>query len=1066
MPRVPLHALIWLEDQGLYVRYTQGQLAQRFQPTEDHTWLAWLNTVTSFAFQSPAGRLNVYQETRPRGGRYWYAYHTSGRRTRKRYLGPTAAVTFSRLEAVAKALSSEPLFAPVASGTPQPQGTQWEMLLPTKLAPPPLSCALVARDRLLDRLDAARTHRLTLLSASAGWGKTTLLSAWATRSGCPIAWLSLDEGDNDPTRFWAAVLAALRTCLPRVGEVTLAMLHSPQPPPLTSILTTLLQDLSAVREPTFLLLDDYHLIEEQAVHDSLLFVLEHLPTQLHLVLSSRVDPPLALSRWRVRGHLLELRDADLRFQEEEAARFLAQTMNLALSGEEIAELARRTEGWIAGLHLAALSLQHHADPAAFVRGFTGSYRYVLDYVQEEILPRLPAPLQDFLLSSAILNRMTASVCQAVTGEPASAEMLERIERANLFLIPLDDERRWYRLHDLFREALLARLHAIRPEAVPLLHQRAAHWYEVQGEWREAIAHAVAAQDFSYAAGLMEQAAGRFWLRGEATTVYHWVMALPDAVLREHARLALTSALQVLQANQYSVETAWSSAQAQAEHLMARIDALLLRNMADAFSEAEAALVRQRLHVLRLVIKLREATWNNDKDVLRALDQQMRDLDEDDDILWQMIPLSSQFALRASPLGDGDTDRLLLLLRTMKQKALAAGDHYAAMKLMQWIAHMHLPSGRLHAVLQESQDALASAKLISGLFISIIWLHFYLVFVYYRRNQLEEARASLEKMLRYGRDWQNLEMLVIGYTYWMLILLAEDNLPGAQQAMQELEDIVQHQRLFPSHAHFLIWLRLRLCLAGGDVEQATKVARQVRHSLETEQADPVEVTYFLAAEVARFSLALRQPEEAIQTLTPYLERVEQVQRQDALIHLLAVYSVALYQADKRKQAHAVVVRLLTLTAPEGYLRVYLEAGEPMRQLLKALLEEPQDEAEHASPMLRSYVSTLLAAFEQEEQRHALRADVPPVKAPEHQTPSETPSRLPDLASSMLAVLIPLTPQEQRVLRLLAAGHSNQEISRTLVVSLNTVKTHIKQLYSKLQVNSRIQASLLARDLHLL
>jgi LuxR family maltose regulon positive regulatory protein len=1066
MPRRPLHTLIWLEDQGLYARYTQGQLVQRFQAGEDHTWLAWLREAPSFAFQCPAGRLNVYQEKRPRGGRYWYAYHTSGRRTRKRYLGPTATVTLARLEVVAKALSSEPSSAPVAPSTPLEQGNPWGLLLSTKLAPPPLTRALVARERLLDRLDAARTHRLTLLSASAGWGKTTLLATWASRSGCPIAWLSLDEGDNDPTRFWAAVLAALRTCLPRVGEVALAMLHSPQPPPLPTTLTTLLHDLSAVREPTFLLLDDYHLIAEQAIHDSLLFVLEHLPTHLHLVLSSRIDPPLALSRWRVRGHLLELRDADLRFHEEEAARFLAQTMDLALSGEAIAELARRTEGWIAGLHLAALSLRHHEDPAAFVRGFTGSYRYVLDYVQEEILPRLPAPLQDFLLQSAILNRMTASLCQAVTEELASAEMLERIERANLFLVPLDDERRWYRLHDLFREALLARLYATRPEVAPLLHQRAARWYEAQAEWREAIAHALAATDFSYAACLIEQTAEQFWLRGEATTVYHWVIALPDAMLREHTRLALTTALQVLQANQYSMETAWQSALAQVEHLMARI-AALLRTRADAFSEAEAVLVRQRLHMLRLLIKLREATWNNDKDALRGLDQQqIRDLDETDDILWQMIPLASQFMLHASPIGDGDTEPLLVLLQPAKQKALAAGDHYAAMKLMQWIAHMYLPSGRLQAALQECLEALAFAKQISGFFSSVIWLHSYLVFIYYRRNQLEAARASLEQELRSARDWQNLDMLIGGYTYWILILLVEGNLPGAHHAMQELEESIQHQRLFPYYTHNLVWLRLRLYLAGGDMEQATRMARQARNVLETEQADPTEVAYFLVAELARLSLALRQPEEAIQTLMPYLEREELVQWQDTLIHLLPVYSVALYQAGKCEQARAVVVRLLTLTAPEGYVRVYLEAGEPMRQMLKTLLEEPQDDEERVAPMLHSYVRALLAAFEQEEQRHALRADVPPIQAQEHETLSEISSRLTVPAASTPTLLTPLTPQEQRVLRLLAAGHSNQEIARTLVVSLNTVKTHIKQLYSKLQVNNRIQASVLARDLHML
>lgn len=429
-------------------------------------------------------------------------------------------------------------------------------------------------------------------------------------------------------------------------------------------------------------------------------------------------------------------------------------------------------------------------------------------------------------------------------------------------------------------------------------------------------------------------------------------------------------------------------------------------------------------------------------------------------------MASQFTLHASPIGDGDTEPLLLLLRPAKQQALAAGDRYTAMKLMQWIAHMYLPSGRLHAALQECLEALAFAKQIGGFFSSVIWLHFYLIYISYRRNQLEAARASLEQELRSAREWHNLEMLVFGYAYWILILLAEGNFPGAQQAMQELEESIQHQRLMPNYRHFLVWLRLRLCLAGGDVEQATRVARQARHSLETEHTDLPETAYFLAAELARLALALQQPEEAIQTLTPYLERVKPIQWQDTLIHLLPVYSVALYQAGKHEQARAILARLLTLTEPEDYLRVYLDEGEPMRQMLKAFLDEPQDEEERATPMPGSYVRALLAAFEQEEQRHALKADGLPVKAQEHETLSEIPPRLPDLTSSAPALLVSLTFQEQRVLRLLAAGHSNQEIARTLVVSLNTVKTHIKQLYSKLQVNSRIQASVLARDLHLL
>ncbi|HKV59564.1 MAG TPA: LuxR family transcriptional regulator, partial [Ktedonobacteraceae bacterium] len=586
MPRIPLHTLTWSEKHNRYDLYTQGQREQSFLPEDTDAWLSRLRELTSFAFHGVSGSLNVYLEERPRGKQYWYAYYTRERLTRKRYLGQSARVTFMCLEEVATALGGEssPTLLASEHGKDEQNATTHRIplvsprevspgmeVLSTRLSHPLLPFRLLAREHLLRRLDAARFHRLALLSASAGWGKTTLLSIWASRSTFPITWLSLDELDNDPSRFWVSVITALRTCLPVVGETALAMLRSPQPPPLNAVLTALLNDLSTQDVPTFLLLEDYHLIDEQTIHDSLLFVLDHLPAHLHLVLSSRVDPPLALARLRVRGQLLELRDADLRFEEGEATQFLTHTMDLSLESEEIIELTRRTEGWIAGLQLAGLVLRRRENHAEFVRGFTGGHRYVLDYVQEDILAHLSPSLQDFVLSTSILNRMSASLCKAVTEQAASQEMLETIERANLFLTPLDDERRWYRFHDLFREALLVRLQAIRPETVPLLHQRAACWYEEQGEFREAISHWLAAQDFSSAVRLMQQTAEQCWLQGEAATMYHWITALPDVVVREHAGFVLTAALYLVNAAAHTIEAQLTQAHQQAKQMMARVE---------------------------------------------------------------------------------------------------------------------------------------------------------------------------------------------------------------------------------------------------------------------------------------------------------------------------------------------------------------------------------------------------------------------------------------------------------------------------------------------------------------
>ncbi len=542
MPKPATHTLTWSAQSKTYALISPDYPLQFLAPGDEEAWLAWLTAHSSFAFHGQCGHLSVLKESRQRGGGYWYAYHTIQSHTRKRYLGRTAMVTLASLEKVAQEFSTSPSL-PVPE-PPAPLHEQKGVLLSTRLSPPRLPISLVDRSRLLRELDAARSYPLTLVSASAGSGKTTLLSAWVAsfprpqasggrtrdaerrRAEQAITWLSLDALDNDPIRFWASVIAALNaqrgTYQPRIGQTALALLHSPQSPPLSTILTALLNEFAQISGEIILILDDYHVIEDQAIHEGLLFLLDHLPENLHLVLATRTDPALPLSRLRVRGQMIEIRTSDLRFTQAETTSFLLQSMGLPLSEEDVATLQQRTEGWIAGLQLAALSLRKRQDLAGFVKDFAGSYRYLLDYVQQDILARLPVSLQDFLLQTSILTRMNAALCQAVTaapGELASQEMLEALEQANLFVVLLDEQRQWYRYHDLFREALHTRLHAAQPALVPLLHQRASRWYETQGEWQEAIAHALAAPDYPLAASLMERAAPHLWLSGEASTVH-------------------------------------------------------------------------------------------------------------------------------------------------------------------------------------------------------------------------------------------------------------------------------------------------------------------------------------------------------------------------------------------------------------------------------------------------------------------------------------------------------------------------------------------------------------------
>ncbi len=514
MPKSSLHTLAWSEEQECYELYTQGELQIRFAPENEQSWQDWLSTQASFAFQGRYGRMSVVKEARSRGSGYWYAYSTLQGHTRKRYLGQTNNITFEHLAQVAQTFLKEqgqPVSTPEPLQQPHTDSGKNTLqspipLIATKHTHPQLPSMLIKRERLLQELDAVLSHRLLLLSSSAGSGKTTLLSAWASRSLHNVGWLSLDEADNDPTRFWAAAITSLRTCLPEISDTSLAMLYTPQPPPLSTILIAFINEILKSSREIILILDDYHVIEDQTIHETLHFLLDHLPTNMHVIIISRVDPPFPLARWRMRGQMIEIREPEVRFTAEESHAFLKQAMGIALSETEVRVLEERTEGWIAGLQLAALSLRPRQHSSSSIQHFTGEHRFVLDYVQEEILQHLSPATQQFLLQIAILSHMNAALCQELTEAPNSQELLETLERQNLFIVPLDEQRQWYRLHALFREVLLSRLQATQPEQVSVLHKRAAHWHAKHGSIHEAMAHALAAQDYSFAAITLERSA--------------------------------------------------------------------------------------------------------------------------------------------------------------------------------------------------------------------------------------------------------------------------------------------------------------------------------------------------------------------------------------------------------------------------------------------------------------------------------------------------------------------------------------------------------------------------------
>jgi ATP/maltotriose-dependent transcriptional regulator MalT len=1081
VPKASPYVLIWLDEREHYELHLHGQLQQRFQRGDDGALSRWLDEHTAFTFVGKAGRISVLKEARSGGTGYWYAYRTRNRHTHKRYLGPSARVTFARLEQEAQALSgsrSDRRGAPGSEGKRRASSLQIEHrspLLSLRLAPPRLPGPLVERSRLFAELDGAFSHPLTLVSAAAGSGKTTLLSAWVAasprippgggtrRSSAPrgaeaaCAWLSLDEPDNDPIRFWLSVIAALRTRLPTCGEAAQELLHSPQAPPLSTILTTLLAEMEQADREIILILDDYHVIKDQAIHDSLLALLDHPPANVHLVLSTRTNPALPLSRFRVRSQLLEIRDQDLRFTRIEAANFLLEGMGLPLSEEDVATLEARTEGWIAGLQLAALSLRKRQDLSAYVQDFGGSHRYLLDYVQQDILAHLPRTLQNFLLQTSILTRMNAAICQMVTAAPeesACQQVLEELEQANLFVVPLDEQRQWYRYHDLFREALRARLHASQPELVPLLHIRAASYYEATGELREAIAHALAAPDYPLAASLMEQAAPAFWLSGEARTVHTWVFSLPDPILHAHIRLALDAALRFVNSANLGNETLYASMAAQVEHTFARLEVPLQSKREMSLSDTEVALIGRRLRLLRALIETRAIIQHGDTERLRQLAQETEALPQDEEVGWNIIPLFLTFRLIAVLQGEGAS--LISRLLAAKQQVAEAGDFLATIRVISWLALGYTQSAQLHQAKRECLEGLRLAEHIGGRTFQAGYLYYQLFEVSFAWNRLEEASDWLKRLQRIAQDWQQVELLVRGEICSGRLALARGDLETAQQALQQLEALLE-QEGFAYHAPWVSMLRVQWWLARGNLAEASAWATQAMDSLDT--WDPLRKGEMVM--LVRVLLAQQHAAQAIEMLDGFRQHLERTGDSETTIQFLALQVVALHQAGKREQAAAVAARLLQLSEPEGYIRVYLDAGAPMKQVLKALLATLQ-EGKPGAPALsisRPYVLRLLSAFEQEEDRSTQGRDA--LAATTHKTLSHTPHN-----AVQRGLIEPLSRQEQRVLRLLVAGWTYAEMAQELVVSPNTVKTQISSIYRKLGVSRRAEAIAMASRLHLL
>jgi LuxR family transcriptional regulator, maltose regulon positive regulatory protein len=939
---------------------------------------------------------------------------------------------------------------------------QESLLLLTKFYMPPGRATLVARPHLLHRLDSGVRlgHRLGLISAPAGYGKTTLAAAWINgrqvqaQMPAPLAWLSLDDADNDPLRLFTYLLTALRRANLDIGERGEALLRQPQPSP-SALGLALIEDLSpplaAATAPPILVLDDYHRIQNPLIHETVQFLVEHLPSQLYLLLLTREDPPLPLPRWRVQNRMTELRARDLRFSAEEAADFLNRVMALDLPADWVTLLEARTEGWIAGLQLAALSLQDRPHPHHFVQTFAGDDRQVVDYLVEEVLASQPQDVRRFLLYTSILDRMCPDLCDWVLGnrdgagrplrdrgtrasghqgslkstDPANSHspspipqsLLVELERRNLFLVPLDSRRYWYRYHHLFADLLRHHLQtSVDAATVATLHRRAARWYAAHGYPTEAISHALAADDLDLAADLIEAAlaASATWSSGEVGRWQTWWQALPKETVRSRPALSLRISRALYLAGYIE----------QAEDLLDQAEAALRKS--PPVEERESLLAQARVY----------------RAAVAALRGEIRHAIEETHRALTRLPMHETLAraraydtLGAAYELRGDVDEATWAYLEASSLAQSAGVLYLVINARCEAAMVQIVQGELQRALATCRSAIELAGPEEATFppVGLAWS--VMGEILREQNELAQAEQALRRGIALSQQGGITDDLRFEFFFLARLHQSRGDLAGALAALQQADLLLQGYHV-PRLSALVAAHRVRIWLAQGQQEVAERWADAYTQRAPTEYLREYE-----DLTLARVWMATGRTAEAAELLNRLLSAAEENGRMGHVIEILALLALAHESQGDGDRALATLARVLPLAEAQGYARLFLDEGRPMVRLLYRASRQG---------IAPTYVNRLLAMIPAQE-------DTAEASGPSSSTPT---------APGVQPLIEPLTERELEVLALLAQRLTNAEICQRLVISLPTVKSHTSNLYSKLGVSSRQEAVARARALGIL